>query len=192
MTAVSSAASNTATTLMPLNDGTQLETRAVLDCHRANGSCDFTIGADRKAGDGVTGFPSDLWSRQSTDIRSSDRTVYLDVHATAQYDRVFKEGGHDNVTTIYMGEGAPDKYQTTGQIDSTDWRTDQPRTDLPHHVHAHPGGLRGERHHLTEHLRAGRLLLSGRPQCRHWVCAGSCELARLSTSVIDGLSTSET
>jgi hypothetical protein len=129
--AVSPAASNTATTLMPLNDGTQLETRAVLDCHRANGSCDFTVGADRKAGDGVSGFPSDLWSRQSTDIRSSDRLVYLDVHATSQYDRVFKEGGHDNVTTIYMGEGAPDKYQTTGRIDSTDWRTGQPRTDLP-------------------------------------------------------------
>jgi hypothetical protein len=79
----------------------------------------------------VTGFPSDLWSRQSTDIRSSDRLVYLDVHATAQYDRVFKEGGHDDVTTVYMGEGAPDKYQTTGRIDSTDRRTGQPRTDLP-------------------------------------------------------------
>jgi hypothetical protein len=116
---------------MPLNDGTQLATRAVLDCHRANGSCDFTVGADRKTGDGVTGFPNDLWSRPSTDIRSSDRLVYLDVHATAQYDRVFKEGGHDNVTTVYMGEGAPDKYQTTGRIDSTDWRTGQPRTDLP-------------------------------------------------------------
>jgi hypothetical protein len=115
---------------MPLNDGTQSETRAVLDCHRANGSCEFNVGADRKTGDGVTGFPSDLWSRQSTDIRSSDRVVYLDVHATAQYDRVFKEGGHDNVTTIYMGEGAPDKYKTTCRIDSTDWRTGQPRTDL--------------------------------------------------------------
>jgi hypothetical protein len=57
---LSSAASNTATSPMPLNDGTQLETRAVLDCHRANGSCDFTVGADRKAGDGVSGFPSDL------------------------------------------------------------------------------------------------------------------------------------
>jgi hypothetical protein len=72
--AVSPAASNTATTLVPLSDGTQLETRAVLDCHRANGSCDFTVGADRRTGGGV---PSDLWSRQSTDIRSSDRLVYL-------------------------------------------------------------------------------------------------------------------
>jgi hypothetical protein len=116
--AISPAASNTATSLMPLNDGTKLETRA-------DGSCDFTVGADRKTGDGVTGFPSDLWSRQSTDIRSSDRLVYLDVHATSQYDRVFKEGVHA------AGEGAPDKYQTTGRIDSTDWRTGQPRTDLP-------------------------------------------------------------
>jgi hypothetical protein len=128
---VASAASNTATTLMPLNDGTQLETRATLDCHAANGSCDFTVGADRKTGDGIAGVPNDLWSRQSTDIRSMDRTLYLDVHATSQYDRVFKEGGNDNVTTIYMGEGAPDKYQTTGRIDATDWRTGQSRANVP-------------------------------------------------------------
>jgi hypothetical protein len=128
---VASAASNTATSLMPLNDGTQLETRATLDCHAANGSCDFTVGADRKTGDGIAGFPNDLWSRQSTDIRSMDRTLYLDVHATSQYDRVFKEGGKDNVTTIYTGEGAPDKYQTTGRIDATDWRTGQSRNNMP-------------------------------------------------------------
>ncbi|MBO0881127.1 MAG: hypothetical protein J2P17_12420 [Mycobacterium sp.] len=129
-TAVSLAASNTATTLIPLHDGTQLETHALVDCHRANGSCDFTVGADRQTGDGVTGFPSDLWSRQSTDIRSTDRLAYLDVHASAQYDRVFKEGGHDNVTTVFMGDGPPEKYQTIGRIDSTDWRTGQPRTDV--------------------------------------------------------------
>ena len=128
--AVSPAASNNATTLTALPDGTQLETFVRLDCHHANGSCDFTVGADRRAGDGVTGFPNDLWSRQSTTIRPSDRLTYLDVHAAAKYDRVFKEGGHDDVTTIYMGEGAPDKYQTTGRIDSTDWRTGQPRTNV--------------------------------------------------------------
>jgi hypothetical protein len=44
-------------------------------------------------------------------------------------DRVHKEGGSDEVTTIYLGEGPPEKYQTTGRIDSTDWRTGQPRTD---------------------------------------------------------------
>jgi hypothetical protein len=117
------AASNTATSLIPLNDGSQLETPATLDCHSADGSCDFTVAADRRTGDAVDGFPHDLWSRQSTDIRSMDRTLYLDVHATAQYDRVFKEGGNDNVTTICMGEGPLEKYQTTGRIDATDWHT---------------------------------------------------------------------
>ena len=72
--AVAPAASNTATSLIPLNDGSQLETRATLDCHSANGSCDFTVAADRRTGDAVDGFPHDLWSRQSTDIRSMDRT----------------------------------------------------------------------------------------------------------------------
>ncbi|BBY05937.1 hypothetical protein [Mycobacterium noviomagense] len=110
------AASNTATTLFPLDDGTQLQTFARLDC-------------DRRTADGVTGFPSDLWSRQSTEVRPTDRLAYLDVHASAQFDRVHKEGGRDEVTTIYLGEGPPEKYQTTGRIDSTDWRTGQPRTD---------------------------------------------------------------
>jgi hypothetical protein len=128
--AVSPAASNNATTLTPLPNGTQLETFVRLDCHHANGSCDFTVGADRRAGDGVTGFPNDLWSRQSTTIRPSDRLTYLDVHATAQYDRVDKDGGSDEVTTIYMGEGPLEKYQTVGRIDSTSWRTGQPSLDV--------------------------------------------------------------
>lgn len=129
--AIAPAAANTATSLIPLNDGSQLETRATLDCHAANGTCDFTVGAGRRTGDALDGFPHDLWSRQSTDIRSMDRTLYLDVHANAQYDRVFKEGGNDNVTTIYMGEGPLEKYQTTGRIDATDWHTGQPRTNKP-------------------------------------------------------------
>jgi hypothetical protein len=128
--AVSPAASNNAVTLTPLPDGTQLETFSRLDCHHANGSCDFTVGADRRTGDGVTGFPNDLWSRQSTTIRPNDRLTYLDVHATAQYDRVNKDGGSDEVTTIYMGEGPLEKYQTVGRIDSTSWRTGQPSLDV--------------------------------------------------------------
>ncbi len=67
--AVAPAAGNNATTLTSLPDGTQLETFSRLDCHPANGSCDFTVGADRKSADGVIGFPNDLWSRQSTTIR---------------------------------------------------------------------------------------------------------------------------
>ncbi|WIM86325.1 hypothetical protein PT015_15580 [Candidatus Mycobacterium wuenschmannii] len=129
--ATAPAATNTATSLIPLNDGSQLETRAMLDCHAANGSCDFVVAAGRRTGDALDGFPHDLWSRQSTDIRSMDRTLYLDVHATAQYDRVFKEGGVDNVTTIYTGEGPLEKYQTTGRIDATDWHTGRSRTNTP-------------------------------------------------------------
>jgi hypothetical protein len=79
--------------------------------------------------DGVTGFPSDLWSRQSTEIRPTNRLAYLDVHATAQFDKVMKEGGRDVITTVYFGEGPPKKYQTTGRIDSPDWSTGQRRTD---------------------------------------------------------------
>ena len=111
----------------------------------------------------MTGFPSDLWSRQSTAIRSTDRLAYFDVHATSQYDRVFKQGGTDNVTTVFMGDGPPDKYQTTGRIDSTDWRTGQPRTDVPvimcTHIQVVYSGVNIT---LAEHLRTDDLLLSDR------------------------------
>jgi hypothetical protein len=127
----SSAASNAATTLFPVDEANQLETHTLVDCHRATGSCDFTVGADLRTPDGVSGFPPDLWSRQSTEIRSTDRLAYLDVHAYVQFDRVMKAGGSDVITTVYFGSGPPEKYQTIGVIDSTDWRTGQPRTDVP-------------------------------------------------------------
>ena len=60
--AVSPAATNNASNLFPLDGPNQLETYARLDCHGATGSCDFTVGADMKTPDGVTGFPHDLWS----------------------------------------------------------------------------------------------------------------------------------
>ncbi len=128
--AVAPAASNNATTLIPLPDGTQLETCARLDCHPANGSCDFTVGADRRTGDGVTGSRTTCGRGRAPTSAPTDRTLYLDVHATAQYDRVIKDGGADEVTTIYMGEGPLEKYQTTGRIDATDWHTGQPRTNI--------------------------------------------------------------
>jgi hypothetical protein len=76
--------------------------------------------------DGVTGFPPSLWARQTTEIRSSNRLAYLDAHANGQYERVQKAMGSDEITTVYFGEGPPDKYQTTGRIDSTDWQPGQP------------------------------------------------------------------
>ncbi|ORB72493.1 hypothetical protein [Mycobacterium scrofulaceum] len=123
------AASNTATTLFPLDGPNQLETRTILNCFKSDGHCDFTAGADMLTPGGVTGFPNGLWARQTTEIRSSNRLAYLDAHATGQYERVMKSMGSDEITTVYMGEGPPDKYQTTGRIDSTDWQTGQPKTD---------------------------------------------------------------
>jgi hypothetical protein len=129
-TPISSAASNTATTLFPLDGPNQLETHTLVDCNKATGTCDFTAGADMRTPDGVTGFPPSLWARQTTEIRSTNRLAYLDAHATGQFERVMKEGGSDVITSVYFGEGPPDKYQTTGLINSNDWTTGQPKTDV--------------------------------------------------------------
>jgi hypothetical protein len=129
-TPISWAASNTATTLFPLDGPNQLETHTLVDCNKATGTCDFTAGADMRTPDGVTGFPPSLWARQTTEIRSTNRLAYLDAHATGQFERVMKEGGSDVITSVYFGEGPPDKYQTTGVINSNDWTTGQPKTDV--------------------------------------------------------------
>lgn len=126
---VAGAASNTATTLFPLDGPNQLETRTILNCFKADGHCDFTAGADMLTPDGVTGFPSGLWARQTTEIRSSNRLACLDAHASGEHERVMKSMDSDEITTVYFGEGPPDKYQTSGRIDSTDWQTGQPKTD---------------------------------------------------------------
>jgi hypothetical protein len=129
-TPICSAASNAATTLLPLDGPNQLETHMFLNCFKSDGHCDFTAGADVRTPDRVTGFPPGLWARQTTEVRSSNRLAYLDTHANGQYERVHKAMGNDEVTTVYFGEGPPDKYQTTGRIDSTDWQTGQPKTDI--------------------------------------------------------------
>jgi hypothetical protein len=126
---IAQAASNTATTLFPLDGPNQLETHTFLNCFKADGHCDFIAGADVRTPDGVTGFPPGLWARQTTEIRGTNRMAYMDAHATSQFERVMKSMGSDVITTVYFGEGPPDKCQTTGRIDSTDWTTGQPKTD---------------------------------------------------------------
>jgi hypothetical protein len=126
---ISAAGSNTASTLFPVDEATQLETHTFLNCH-PNGSCDFVAGANLRTPDGPVGFPPSLWARQTTEIRSTSRTAYLDAHATSQFERIQKEGGKDVITTVYFGEGPPDKYQTTGVIDSTSWSSGQPMTNV--------------------------------------------------------------
>ena len=109
--------------------------------------------------DGVTGFPAGLWARQSTEIRPTNRLAHLDVHATAQYDRVMNEGGSDVITTVYLGEAAgqvpdhrPDRLD--GLVDRS--TANRRKGD---HLHAHPGGLHRGQHHLTEHLRANGVFI---------------------------------
>lgn len=119
------AGDNMATTLFPVDEANQLETHSYVNCH-GGGTCDFVAGANLRTPDGPAGFPPGLWARQTTEIRSNNRLAYLDAHATSQFERVFKEGGTDTITTQYFGEGPPDKYQTTGVINSTSWSTGQP------------------------------------------------------------------
>src|ERR1700739_3945686 len=92
-TPTSWAASNTATTLFPLDGPNQLETHAFLNCFKGDGQCDFTVGADTRTPDGVISFPPGLLARPTTEIRSSNRLAYLDAHATGHYETVVKSMG---------------------------------------------------------------------------------------------------
>jgi hypothetical protein len=134
----SSAAVDSADTTFPIDETTQLEMHTRVDCSMTTRTCEFSTAANLRTPDGVTGFPPDLWARQSTEIRSMDRLNYLDVKAYGgPFTKVFKEGGPDVVTTIYFGDGPPDKYVTTGTIWPTDYSTGQPKTDADVIVCAH-------------------------------------------------------
>src|SRR5215469_10284753 len=85
-TPIAAAASNTATSLFPLDRPHQLETHTFLNCFKGDDHCDFIVGADMRTPDGVTGFPPSLWARQTTEIRSTNRLAYLDAHATGQFE----------------------------------------------------------------------------------------------------------
>ena len=89
--ATCAASSNTATTLFPVDDASQLETHTLLNCH-GNGSCDFTAGVDLRTPDGATGFPPSLWARQTTEIRP-DEPVDVPGRARHQPVRAGHEGG---------------------------------------------------------------------------------------------------
>ncbi len=76
------AAVDTADTSFPIDDTTQLEMHTRVDCSVTAKTCQFYTATNlRTPPRGVTGFPDDLWARQSTEVRSLDRTTYLDVKA---------------------------------------------------------------------------------------------------------------
>jgi hypothetical protein len=124
--AVSSAASDTRDTSFPLPDDTLLEVHVTANCPLADKQCYFTVAADRRAGDEILGFPGDLWARQTTTLRSSNRLNNLETQVVAANTRQYKETGRREITTIYFGGGGPEKYQISGQTQPTDWQTGQP------------------------------------------------------------------
>ena len=128
--AVGSAAADNADTAFPVDEVTQLEMHTRVDCRLATKQCDFTAAANLRTPEGATGFPPDLWARQTTELRSSDRLSYLEAKVNGNFfTKVFKEGGPNTITTIYNGDGPVDKYQITGTIEPLDWGTGQPKTD---------------------------------------------------------------
>jgi hypothetical protein len=124
--AVSSAASNAANTSIPLPDGSLLEMHVTANCPIADKQCYFTVAADRRTDVGVEGFPGDLWARQTTTLRSSNRLNNLETQVVADNTRQYKEMGRREITTIYFGGGPPERYQISGQTQPTDWQTGQP------------------------------------------------------------------
>lgn len=136
--AICSAASDIKTSLFPVNDTDQLQTHSQVDC-AGPPQCRFTVGVQLQTPEGMTGFPPELWARQTTEIRSSKRTAYLDVHTDGGEGwfkdrggpgtKVFKDGTGAVITSIYGGSGPPEKYQTTGSIDVREYSTGQPKTD---------------------------------------------------------------
>jgi hypothetical protein len=124
--AVASAATNNGDTSFPLPDGTTLEMHVTLNCPLADKQCYFTTQAQRNVGGDIEGFPNDLWARQTTTIRSSNRLNYLETQVVAENTRVFKSGGKREITTVFFGGGPPDKYFVSGQIQPTSWQTGLP------------------------------------------------------------------
>jgi hypothetical protein len=123
--AVSSAASNAGDSSFPLPDGSLLEVHVTANCPLADKQCYFTVAANRRT-DVVEGFPGDLWARQTTTLRSTNRLNNLETQVVAANTRQYKEMGKREITTIYFGGGPPEKYQISGQTQPTDWQTGQP------------------------------------------------------------------
>lgn len=134
--AVSSAAMDTADTSFPI-DATQLEVHTTANCMLADSRCCFHASANLRTLEGPTGFPPDLWARQTTPLRSSDRMVYLDSDWDAPNIRMFKSIGPVEFTTIDVGFGPVEKYQINGYTRTTDWSTGLPKTDADYIVCAH-------------------------------------------------------
>jgi hypothetical protein len=139
--ASATAASNSATTSIPVDPATQIEMHVNADC--AGTRCTFNTTANLLTPDGPTGFPGDAWSRQTITLRSSARSVWQEAtySAPSGMPRDNKGQNHDNVLSkLYkslddveisittFGGGPIERYTIDGESVPTDWRSGQPNT----------------------------------------------------------------
>jgi len=135
--APASAAIDTAHVSFPVPGGS-VEVHTTANCVLAENQCHFTASANMLTPDGPTGFPPDLWARQTTTLRSMDRLNYLgDTHFVGENTRMFKSIGPIEFTTIYFGAGPVEKYRLSGTTRTVHWQTGQPKTDADYIVCSH-------------------------------------------------------
>lgn len=130
MPATASGAADFDDTSFPVNAFDQLEMHTRLDCVKATATCSFSAAANLRTPDGVAGFPADLWARQTTEMRSSDRLSYLETDVPDYgFQKMFKSGGSNVITTMWFGAGPADRVVVPGNIFPTSWTDGKPKTD---------------------------------------------------------------
>jgi hypothetical protein len=129
-TAQSVAAENTATTSIAVDDVTSIEMHVTANCVKADNQCYFTTAANLRTPDGPAPFPDDVYAKQNTTVRSTNRLVYVaDSDFDAANTRIFKSIDDVEFATVYLGGGPPEKFMVRGNTHTVDWSTGQPRTD---------------------------------------------------------------
>ena len=124
------AAANTATASIPIDDVTSIEIHVTANCVKADNQCYFDTAANLRAPDGPAPFPDDVYIKQNTTVRSTNRLVYVaDADFSAPNTRMFKSIGDVEYATVYFGGGPPEKFMLHGNSHTVDWSTGQPRTD---------------------------------------------------------------
>lgn len=131
------AAVDTADSSIPVDPATNLEMHVTANCIAAEAKCLFDANANLRRGPDVLGFPGDLWARQTTTLRTMDRSVYINFNFDAPNTRSFKSLTDVEFTTIYFGGGPPEKFRFRGIAWPVDQRTGGPRTDVPLIVCSH-------------------------------------------------------
>ncbi len=129
-TAPSHAAENTATTSIAVDDTTSIEMHVTANCVKADNQCYVTTAANLRSPEGPIPFPDDVYAKQNTTVRSTNRLVYVaDSDFDAANTRMFKSIGDVEFATVYFGGGPPEKFMLHANTRTVDWSTGQPRTD---------------------------------------------------------------